>query len=167
MSTRTGGPGDNTIRVFDCLSGSEQLVIRGHRSEVFGVRFSHDGKRIYSAARDGDIRVWNADTGQELLRLEGSAHVLSLSPDGTRIVGGGNVAGEITLWDGRPESEYTTRATERTARATVAFFRNKATSPQELVDAIQADRLISEPVRKMAIEFARIPSPELIQLESP
>ncbi len=163
----SGGPGDNTIRVFDCLSGSEQLVIRGHRSEVLSVRFSRDGKRIYSASSNGGVRIWNADTGQELLQLEGSAPLFSLSPDGTRIVGGGNIAGEIAIWDGRPESEYKTRAIERTARATVAFFRNKATSPQELVDAIQADRLITEPARKMAIEFAKIPSPELIQLESP
>jgi hypothetical protein len=52
---------------------------------------SPDGKRVVSGSMDGTVKVWDAQTGQLLLSLEGhTARVNSVawSPDGKRIVSG-------------------------------------------------------------------------------
>ena len=53
--------------------------------------FSPDGKRIVTGSGDQTVKVWDADTGQEVLTLKGhTAQVTSVafSPDGKRIVSG-------------------------------------------------------------------------------
>jgi len=68
---------------------------------VWSVSFSPDGKRIVSGSVDDTLKVWDVETGQELLTLKGhSDYVMSVSfsPDGKRIVSG---SGDNTLkvWD--------------------------------------------------------------------
>jgi WD40 repeat protein len=74
---------------------------------VHSASFSPDGKRIVTAGEDRTVRVWDAQTGTELLTLErhvGAAFSASFSPDGTRIViaSRGNAA---KVWDSRPFHE--------------------------------------------------------------
>ena len=66
-------------------------AITGHSDDVKSVSFSPDGRRIVSGSRDETIRIWDAESGQELLKLEGrsgSVFSVSFSPDGRRIVSG-------------------------------------------------------------------------------
>ena len=67
-------------------------VLKGHINSVTSVAFSPDGKKIVSGSYDQTIRVWDAETGKEIIQpLEGhSGYVNSVafSPDGKKIVSG-------------------------------------------------------------------------------
>src|SRR5207237_1837955 len=96
------GNQDGMVKVWDADTGQRQLTLKGHPGTVHSVVYSADGKRIVSGSgRDpwkgglffgGEVKVWDARTGQELLTLGGqTGGVLSvaISPDGKHIVSGG------------------------------------------------------------------------------
>jgi WD40 repeat protein len=69
------------------------------------VSFSPDGKRIVSGGgellKPGEIKVWDAQTGQETLTLKGHSNnvfSVSFSPDGHRIVSG-SLDQTMEVWD--------------------------------------------------------------------
>jgi len=78
-----------------------QATLRGHTKPIWNVCFSPDGKRIASASWDQTAKVWDADTGQELLTLKGhkdSVWGVCFSPDGKRLA---SASGDRTVkvWD--------------------------------------------------------------------
>ena len=53
--------------------------------------FSADGNRLFCGSADKTIKVWDVQTGQELLTLKGHTAMVksvALSPDGKRLVSG-------------------------------------------------------------------------------
>ena len=63
------------------------------------VSFSADGKRIIN----GPMKVWDAETGEEMLTLEGhmgQVYSVDFSPDGRQVVAG--IGG--TVWDAGPRN---------------------------------------------------------------
>jgi WD40 repeat protein len=101
------GGQDQTLRVWDALTGEELLVITGHSRRVASVAISPDGKRIVSSSDDDTLRVWDAATGKEALRLEGAmkgATSLKYSPDGEMIAAAGD-GKKVRLWDARTGKE--------------------------------------------------------------
>ena len=79
---------DETVRLWDAVTGQETLTLKGHTGGIMGVAFSPDGSRIASAGYDQTVKVWDAATGQETLTLKGHTGVVSgvaFSPDGSRI----------------------------------------------------------------------------------
>ncbi|KAG8785165.1 hypothetical protein FRC16_001995 [Serendipita sp. 398] len=75
---------------------------QGHTSNVYSVAFSPDGCYIVSSSFDETIRLWDAETGQQLGEpLRGHTDIVwsvSFSPDGRRIVSG-SLDKTIRLWD--------------------------------------------------------------------
>jgi eukaryotic-like serine/threonine-protein kinase len=70
---------------------SQVSVIARHGDRVRSVAFSPRGDRIATASDDTTARIWDAETGQEIVRLAGhSAPVTSaaFSPDGRHVVTG-------------------------------------------------------------------------------
>ena len=70
-----GADTDRLIRVWDVRSGSLRFTLTGHQSEVEGLRFSKDGKRLASCSYEG-IRIWSVETGTQLTLLEGHESVV-------------------------------------------------------------------------------------------
>jgi len=79
-----------------------QGVLQGHSHTISVVAFSPDGKQIVSGSYDNTIRLWDAETGEQLQQpLEGhwnSVTSVAFSPDGKQIVSGSSDK-TIRLWD--------------------------------------------------------------------
>jgi len=69
------------VMVTFCGCGGEELqTLTGHAKLVTSVAFSPDGKRIVSGCRDGEARIWDAETGKKTLTLKGqSGYVYSVA----------------------------------------------------------------------------------------
>jgi DNA-binding beta-propeller fold protein YncE len=96
------------LKVWDAATGQNLLTLKGHMAQVFSVAYSPDGRRIVSGGFGndprtrktfGELKVWEAATGRNLLTLKGhtgNVWRVAYSPDGKRIVSGG---GELKVWD--------------------------------------------------------------------
>ena len=51
---------DQTVKVWDAVSGQETLTLKGHNDRVRSVAFSPDGKRLASGSFDFTMKVWGA-----------------------------------------------------------------------------------------------------------
>src|SRR5260370_38210537 len=66
-------------------------VFEGHSRAVRCVAFSPDGKRIVTGSWDKTARLWDAETGKEILALEGHSSMVqsvAFSPDGKSVLTG-------------------------------------------------------------------------------
>ena len=63
--------------------------------------FSPDSKRVATLSRDNTVKVWDAQTGQEVLTLKvfnSGGGSVAFSPDGKRLAGAG-FGGTTMIWD--------------------------------------------------------------------
>ena len=101
--------GAGEVKVWDVQTGRELLVLKGHTGWV-SVAYSPDGKRLASAGQKpdgkplagagqksgpaavvGEVKVWDAETGQEVFTVEAPAYyrqteTVAYSPDGKRLI---------------------------------------------------------------------------------
>jgi WD40 repeat protein/TolB-like protein len=94
----------NRILLWDLATGAYRES-RGHTGSVNSLAFSPDGNYFISGSSDKTIRIWSADTGQEVRTLmghtEGYGGVLSVSysPDGRQIVSCSSYDKTIRFWN--------------------------------------------------------------------
>jgi WD40 repeat protein/serine/threonine protein kinase len=84
--------------------------LTGHSDRISCVAFSPDSKRIVSGSFDRTVKIWDAETGHEMMTLAGHSRQVSsvvFSPDGTRIASG-CLDGTIKLWDAETGNEIKT-----------------------------------------------------------
>ncbi|KAG0271307.1 hypothetical protein BGZ96_005892, partial [Linnemannia gamsii] len=89
------------VRLVDCSSGEEILVMEGHTERIYSVAFSPCGKQLASGDGDGSVRLWNSQTGESHSVLEGHTDTIlsvKFSTDGRQLVSG-SYDGTIRFWD--------------------------------------------------------------------
>jgi WD40 repeat protein len=128
-----------------------------HTDEVFAVAFHPDGTRLATAGRDGAIWLWDLARGEEVARLPGHKNFswsLAFSPDGATLASG---SGDYTvgLWDTvPPKTRYHARreaaALRPDAEGLVEQLWREKKDPAEVVEALRADRVLSEAQRQAA-----------------
>jgi WD40 repeat protein len=52
---------DGTVRLWDPLTGRQDVVLRGHEGAVWDIDFSPDGSKLASSSPEGIVRVWALD----------------------------------------------------------------------------------------------------------
>jgi len=88
----------------------ERNELQGHDDEVLSVAFSSDGKAIASASRDGTVKLWQAEDGQELLTFRGhddEVYSLAFSPD-AKTIASVSRDGTVKLWQAADGQEILT-----------------------------------------------------------
>jgi eukaryotic-like serine/threonine-protein kinase len=91
------GCDDGKILVVDARTGEELRKLSGHAVRANTVAFSSDGKRLVSAGQDGAVKIWEAETGLELLSLQATCHSALFSPDSRRLIT--TEIGGLRIWD--------------------------------------------------------------------
>lgn len=91
---------DKVVNLWHTGTGKLQKTLGGHLGNVYYVTFSPNGDVLASGDSDGNIILWNPDTGQ-LLRtwhadtLDG----LTFSADGKFLANGGRDAPNVKVWN--------------------------------------------------------------------
>jgi len=89
-----------------------RLSLEGHQNWVTAIDFSPDGDRLASTSRDGTAKIWDVESGQELLTFRGHTGPvkgIAFSPDGIHVatVGADRL---VKLWEAATGKELLTLA---------------------------------------------------------
>ena len=90
--------------IWNTADWNERLRFKGHAGDVFALAFTPDGQSIASGNGDwnqpGQIKFWNANTGelQQQLITDGEVLCLAISADGRTLVAG-NMAKTLQKWN--------------------------------------------------------------------
>jgi WD40 repeat protein/energy-coupling factor transporter ATP-binding protein EcfA2 len=88
------------VKVWRVADSKEVAQLVGHEMTVYSAAFDRDGKRIITASGDGTVRIWDAQSGKEVLRVGKADDFMgyaAISPDESCLVTGNNEL--VQLWD--------------------------------------------------------------------
>ncbi len=127
----------NIVKIRDAQTGQELLACGSHTEGVESLTFSPDGKRIaswggiywdstknaYAEKPRGELKIWDAQTGQELLDSKGHADWImsaAFRPDGQRIATA-SLDNTVKVWDAQTGQELLTIKNRTKMAYSVAF----------------------------------------------
>jgi len=80
----------NYVRIWELATGKPvHSTEQHHQAGIYGADWSPDGSRVTTGAFDGEVRTWDAASGQPLARFRGpgwGVFALRHSPDATQVV---------------------------------------------------------------------------------
>lgn len=96
-----GGYEDGTVWLYSLRGSEQQLMLKGHRSDVVTEEFSPDGRRLATGSTEGTICVWDTETG--VLRRTFDGHIgqiwqIAYLPDNVTLISVGE-DGFLRKWD--------------------------------------------------------------------
>ena len=97
----TDYPAENTVKIWNAISGNELAVLSAPTAQIVAAVYSPNGKTIAAVYDDKSIVIWDAKTGNQVSTLVGHTGNVSwanFSSDGSRFASGSN-NGEIFIWD--------------------------------------------------------------------
>ncbi len=92
---------DNTLKVWDLESGTEQFTLTGHSHSVRAVTITPNGQQVVSASDDNTLKVWDLHSGAEQFTLTGhsdSVWAVVITPDGQQMVSASR-DNTLKVWD--------------------------------------------------------------------
>ncbi|HIF33465.1 MAG TPA: hypothetical protein EYQ75_17835 [Planctomycetaceae bacterium] len=109
------------VSVWNIGTGERTFALEGNRRDVHSVSFSPDGKTIASGGKDGSIRIWDTNTGEQLKTWSAGSSVADVVylTDGKLIASTGD-SGSVRLWQigtGKIETTLVFSGTKGTALA--------------------------------------------------
>ncbi len=122
------GGADYVVGVFDMMSGDD-IALEGHAERLTALALSSDGRFVASSDRDGQVIVWNRQTGDRLqnlvVEIEGTntteyARSLAFNPDAS-VLAIGLSNGMIFLLDTQNGSQIASLAEHSDAVTALAF----------------------------------------------
>jgi WD40 repeat protein len=112
---------DTTVRVWDVSTGRTRTCFRGHDNRVHSVAYSPNGRWVASGSADKTVRLWAADTGEEMhvLTHPGSVVDVAFSSDGNTLASA--YGGGMQLWDWQEDQALWMLSTPNHAGSLVSF----------------------------------------------
>ncbi|MCJ1406424.1 general transcription repressor [Ptychographa xylographoides] len=89
-------------KVWDIATNKIRHTFAGHDQDIYSLDFARNGKHIASGSGDRSVRVWDIDSGREILNLqiEDGVTTVAMSPDGT-YVAAGSLDKSVRVWNTR------------------------------------------------------------------
>jgi eukaryotic-like serine/threonine-protein kinase len=103
---------DDTVELWNPLTGERLRTLTGHSSWVHAVAFSPDGRLLATGSDDKSVRLWDPLTGEQLRTLTGhqqSVAAVGFSPDGRLLATGGRDKA-VLLWDPQTGKRWNPRS---------------------------------------------------------
>jgi dipeptidyl aminopeptidase/acylaminoacyl peptidase len=91
-SVTVSASADQSVRVWDNLTGQQKFQLTGHRGPVHAVDLSPDETFAVSSGSDGTLRLWDIVGGRQLKQLitfDQTMYAVAVHPAGTRVAAAG------------------------------------------------------------------------------
>ncbi|BAZ40571.1 WD-40 repeat protein [Calothrix sp. NIES-4101] len=88
------------MQIWDVITGSVLLNIKGHSSHISSISFSPNGKILASGGTDSKVKLWNVNNGQLIKKInahQSDIRRVTFSPDGKILASTGDDM-KIKLW---------------------------------------------------------------------
>ena len=96
--------------MWETATGKVRASLKGHTSQIHGVRFAASGKFCLVGGQRGILKVWDVATEKEQASFTAGGHTWAIAPDGKAVAVRGP-DGSLRLWDVAPRKERAHTAT--------------------------------------------------------
>src|SRR5205823_3943628 len=90
---------DRTLCVWNLAGWREEHHLEGHAKQILSAAFAPDGKRLLSGDNDGNLFLWDLETGKKVnqAKTRGQVNAMSFAADGRHVLIAPH--GEVVLLD--------------------------------------------------------------------